>query len=85
MRLFEIQLNMSSAYHPQTDAQMKQNHQCLKNYLHGMLLDKPKNWTTWLPLFKYYMDTLCLNHPWDILLRVTSRLLTLYFVNDIVP
>jgi transposase InsO family protein len=50
MGFLGITLNMSSSYHPQTDGQRERVNQCLENYLRNMLLDKPKSWTSCLPM-----------------------------------
>jgi transposase InsO family protein len=50
LKHFGVKLNMSSAYHPQTDGQTERVNQCLEHYLRSMLLDHPKKWTYWLPL-----------------------------------
>jgi transposase InsO family protein len=57
MKLLGITLNMSTAYHPQTDGQTERVNQCLENYLRSMLLDQPKNWTFWLPLAQWWYNS----------------------------
>jgi Integrase zinc binding domain/Chromo (CHRromatin Organisation MOdifier) domain len=57
VKLLGIGLNMSSAYHPQTDGQTERVNQCLENYLRGMLLDQPKNWSQWLPLAQWWYNS----------------------------
>jgi hypothetical protein len=57
MGLLGITLNMSSSYHPQTDGQTERVNKYLKNYLRSMLLDKPKSWTSWLPLAQWWYNS----------------------------
>jgi transposase InsO family protein len=57
LKLFGIQLNMSSAYYPQTDGQTERVNQCLEHYLRSMLLDHPKKWTKWLPLAQWWYNS----------------------------
>jgi transposase InsO family protein len=57
LKLFGIQLNMSSAYYPQTDGQTERVNQCLEHYLRSMLLDHPKKWTKWLPLAPWWYNS----------------------------
>jgi hypothetical protein len=54
-------MNMSSAYHPQTDGQMERVNQCVENYLQNMLLDQPQRWTRWLPLAQWWYNS-CFHH-----------------------
>jgi transposase InsO family protein len=57
LKLFGVKLNMSLAYHFQTDGQTKRVNQCLEHYLRSMLLDHPKKWTTWLPLTQWWCNS----------------------------
>jgi Integrase zinc binding domain len=57
MKLLGISLNMSTAYHPQTNGQTERINQCLENYLRCMLLDQPKKWTKRLPLAQFWYNS----------------------------
>ncbi|KAK4390228.1 Transposon Tf2-12 polyprotein [Sesamum angolense] len=46
--LFWVSLDMSSAYHPQSDRQTERVNQYLENYLRCMCHQKPKKWARWL-------------------------------------
>ncbi|KAL0299990.1 UNVERIFIED_CONTAM: Transposon Ty3-G Gag-Pol polyprotein [Sesamum angustifolium] len=48
-----VSLDMSSAYHPQTDGQTERVNQCLENYLRCMCHQKPKKWAQWLTLAEF--------------------------------
>ena len=41
-------LNMSSAYHPQTDGQTEVVNKCLEAYLRCFVTDKQNHWSQWL-------------------------------------
>nr|GEV41505.1 hypothetical protein [Tanacetum cinerariifolium] len=50
--IFKLQgtsLNMSSAYHPQSDGQSEALNKCLEFYLRCYVFDRPKAWVTFLP------------------------------------
>jgi transposase InsO family protein len=57
LKQFGVQLNMSSAYHPQTDGQTEMVNQCLEYFLRSMLLDHPRKWTKWLPLAQWWYNS----------------------------
>lgn len=57
MNLIGIKLNMSSAYHPQSDGQTERVNQCLENYLRSMLIAQPQRWTKWLSLAQWWYNS----------------------------
>lgn len=56
-RLAQIQLAMSSAYHPQSDGQTERVNQCLETYLRCFVHSCPRQWLKWIPLAEYWYNT----------------------------
>lgn len=50
-------LNISLAYHPQTDGQTERLNQCLKTYLRCMVQACPTKWSQWLSQDEFWYNT----------------------------
>lgn len=51
--LSKTTMNLSSAYHPQTDGQTERVNQCIEMFLWCAISDTPKQWLKWLPLVEF--------------------------------
>ena len=51
-----ITLNMSSAYHPQTDGKTEVVNKCLETYLCSFVTDKQNKWLQWLHLVEWWYN-----------------------------
>ena len=81
-----VNLNYSSAYHPQTDGRTKIVNKCIEQYLRCMTGDCPNQWVKWLPLAEWWYNT---NYhsatkmtPYQVLYGVAPLLHIPYFPKD---
>jgi transposase InsO family protein len=56
-KLLGTDLQMSSAYHPQTDGQTERVNQCLETYLRCFVNACPTKWSNWLAQAEYWYNT----------------------------
>jgi hypothetical protein len=55
--LADVQLCMSSGYHPQSDGQSERVNQCMDTFLRCFVNACPKKWISWLSLAEYWYNT----------------------------
>jgi hypothetical protein len=55
--LYKVNLQLSTAHHPQTDGQTERVNQCLEIYLRCSVQDSPKSWKSWLSLAKLWYNS----------------------------
>lgn len=56
-RLSGVQLNRSSAFHPQSDGQTEVVNKVITMYLRCLTADHPRQWIQWLPWAEYCYNT----------------------------
>ena len=56
-KFFGTELKMSLTYHPQIDGQIEVVNRRLETYLQCMARERPKNWSKWLFLAKWWYNT----------------------------
>lgn len=56
-KLMKTKLNLSSAYHPQTDGQTECVNQCIEMFLCSAICDTPKEWLKWLPMAEFWYNS----------------------------
>ena len=49
-----VQVQLSTAYHPQTNDQTEIVNRCLETYLRCMCANSPAQWSKWLPLAEWW-------------------------------
>lgn len=52
----KVELNFTTAYHPQSDGQTERVNQCLEMFLRCAVQDSPKNWKAWLSLAQLWYN-----------------------------
>jgi len=76
--LLQINQNISTAYHPQTDRASKRTNQTLKQYLRVFCSTQQNNWHTWLPLVQYtknsWPSATTKKTPFDLLIGYTPQI-----------
>lgn len=55
--MLQVNLHMSTAYHPQSDGQTEIVNKAVECYLRCMCGDKPKEWAHWIALAEYWYNT----------------------------
>ena len=56
-KLYNINLQLSTTYHPQTDGQTERVNQCLEMFLRCAVYDSPKQWHSWLSLAELWYNS----------------------------
>jgi len=56
-RLAGVQLQMSSAYHPQTDRQTERVNRCLETFLRCFIHACPRRWSQWLTAAEFWYNS----------------------------
>ena len=56
-KLYRVNLQLSTAYHPQSDGQTERVNQCLELYLRCAVQDSPKTWHSWLSLAQLWYNS----------------------------
>ena len=76
-RLLQIDQNISTAYHPQTDGQSERTNQRLEQYLRIFVDFHQNDWDRWLPLAQYTLNTwphaVTKKTPFDLIMGYTPR------------
>ncbi|XP_074318692.1 uncharacterized protein LOC141655514 [Silene latifolia] len=53
----QVELCMSTAYHPQSDGQTEAVNKCVETYLRCMTGEYPKQWAQWIPLAQWWYNS----------------------------
>lgn len=56
-KLAHVELNMSSAYHPQTDGQTERVNQCMETFIRCFVHASPGKWANWISLAEFWYNT----------------------------
>src|SRR5712664_1122728 len=73
----DIDQNISTAYHPQTDGQSEPTNQTLETYLRIFCNEQQNDWAKWIPFAQYAMNS-CPSHttkipPYELLIGVIPK------------
>jgi len=72
-----INQNISTAYHPQTDGQSEKTNQTLETYLRILCNEQQNDWAKWLPLAQYSINARPLHTtkvpPYEALIGVIPK------------
>ena len=75
--LLQVDQNISTAYHPQTDGQSEHTNQCLEQYLLIFIDYHQNNWDKWLPLAQYTLNAwphaVTKKTPFDLIMGYTPH------------
>nr|GEW28417.1 reverse transcriptase [Tanacetum cinerariifolium] len=85
-KMFKVQLCMSTAYHPQSDAQNKVVNKSVETYLRCLTMERLKELMKWLSLAEYWYNTNFYNSIkttlFEVLYGQTSLIHTPYVAKD---
>lgn len=56
-KALNVQLHLSTAYHPQIDGQTERVNQCLEAYIRCMCFQSPTRWHYWLSMVEWWFNT----------------------------
>ncbi len=56
-RFMGVKLQLSTAYHPQSDGQTERVNRCLETYLRCMCFERPRHWHKWLTLAEWWYNS----------------------------
>jgi hypothetical protein len=56
-KLYRVNLQLSTSYHPQSDGQTERVNQCLEMYLRCSVQDSPTTWKAWLSLAELWYNS----------------------------
>jgi len=56
-KLYKVNLQLTTAYHPQTDGQSERVNQCLEMYLRCAMQDSPKSWKSCISLAELWYNS----------------------------
>src|SRR5712672_2616629 len=69
----DIQQNISTAYHPQTDGQSEKTNQHVKTALRIFMNYQQDNWTRWLPIVQYLINAQKIEEQKEQLEKIRSQ------------